>query len=52
MAKRARSKPVIGFIGTGLMGQAFTKNLIADGHRVAGSDPDRKSLAKFKKNRR
>jgi len=49
MAKRAHSKPVIGFIGTGLMGQAFTKNLIADGHRVAGSDPDRKSLAKFKK---
>lgn len=49
MAKRARSKPIIGFIGTGLMGQAFTENLIADGHRVAGADPDRKTLAKFKK---
>lgn len=49
MAKRARKKPIIGFIGLGLMGQAFSKNLIEDGHRVIGTDPVRKAAAKLKK---
>ncbi len=49
MAKRARNKPIIGFVGLGLMGRAFSKNLIADGHRVLGSDPDRAARAKFKR---
>lgn len=31
-------KPVIGFIGLGLMGQAFTKRLIARGYTVNGFD--------------
>ncbi|MDP7663904.1 MAG: NAD(P)-dependent oxidoreductase [Nitrospinota bacterium] len=49
MANRARNKPIIGFIGLGLMGRAFSKNLIADGHRVFGCDPDRAARAKFKR---
>ena len=49
MAKRAKKKPIIGFIGLGLMGQAFSKNLIEDGHRVIGTDPERKAAAKLKK---
>ncbi|MBT3822897.1 MAG: NAD(P)-binding domain-containing protein, partial [Nitrospinaceae bacterium] len=49
MAKRKRKKPVIGFIGLGLMGQAFSKNLIEDGHRVIGTDPQPKAAAKLKK---
>jgi 3-hydroxyisobutyrate dehydrogenase len=32
------SMPVIGFIGLGLMGEAFTRRLIETGHRVAGYD--------------
>jgi 3-hydroxyisobutyrate dehydrogenase len=32
------SKPAIGFIGLGLMGQAFTKRLCACGYRVTGYD--------------
>ncbi|MEE9240668.1 MAG: NAD(P)-dependent oxidoreductase [bacterium] len=49
MAKRARRKPIIGFIGLGLMGRAFSNNLIADGHRVIGADPDSAALVKFKR---
>ena len=29
----------IGFIGLGLMGQAFSRNLIEDGYRLVGTDP-------------
>ena len=29
----------IGFIGLGLMGRAFSKNLIEDGYRLVGTDP-------------
>jgi 3-hydroxyisobutyrate dehydrogenase len=32
------AKPRIGFIGLGLMGQAFTKRLVATGHQVTGYD--------------
>ena len=34
----AHSTPDLGFIGLGLMGQAFTKRLVACGHRVTGYD--------------
>ncbi|MEE9194240.1 MAG: NAD(P)-binding domain-containing protein, partial [Alphaproteobacteria bacterium] len=32
------TKPSIGFIGLGLMGQAFTKRLVASGYTVTGFD--------------
>src|ERR687897_84556 len=34
----AHRTPDLGFIGLGLMGQAFTKRLVACGHRVTGYD--------------
>jgi 3-hydroxyisobutyrate dehydrogenase-like beta-hydroxyacid dehydrogenase len=34
------AKPVIGFIGLGLMGEGFCKRLIAQGYRVLGHDID------------
>jgi 3-hydroxyisobutyrate dehydrogenase-like beta-hydroxyacid dehydrogenase len=34
------SKPVVGFIGLGLMGAGFTKRLVATGHTVIGCDID------------
>jgi 3-hydroxyisobutyrate dehydrogenase len=34
----AHRTPDLGFIGLGLMGQAFTKRLVAGGHRVTGHD--------------
>jgi 3-hydroxyisobutyrate dehydrogenase len=34
----AQRKPELGFVGLGLMGQAFTKRLVACGHRVTGYD--------------
>jgi 3-hydroxyisobutyrate dehydrogenase-like beta-hydroxyacid dehydrogenase len=34
----AERKPELGFVGLGLMGQAFTKRLAACGHRVTGYD--------------
>ena len=37
--------PVIGFIGLGLMGQAFTRRLAARGHRVVGYDLDASKIA-------
>jgi 3-hydroxyisobutyrate dehydrogenase-like beta-hydroxyacid dehydrogenase len=49
MAKRTRKKPIVGFIGLGLMGRAFSANLIEDGHRVLGADPDRTAREKFKR---
>jgi 3-hydroxyisobutyrate dehydrogenase len=32
------ARPAIGFIGLGLMGQAFTRRLVACGHKVTGYD--------------
>jgi 3-hydroxyisobutyrate dehydrogenase len=34
----AQGKLDVGFVGLGLMGQAFTKRLVATGHRVTGYD--------------
>jgi 3-hydroxyisobutyrate dehydrogenase len=34
----AQGKPELGFVGLGLMGQAFTKRLVACGHHVTGYD--------------
>jgi 3-hydroxyisobutyrate dehydrogenase-like beta-hydroxyacid dehydrogenase len=34
----AEATPDLGFIGLGLMGQAFTRRLVATGHRVTGYD--------------
>jgi 3-hydroxyisobutyrate dehydrogenase-like beta-hydroxyacid dehydrogenase len=34
----AQSAPDVGFVGLGLMGQAFTRRLVATGHRVSGYD--------------
>ena len=34
----AQGKPDVGFIGLGLMGQAFTRRLVGTGHRVTGYD--------------
>ena len=34
------AKPTIGFIGLGLMGQAFTKRLVSSGYTVTGFDLD------------
>jgi 3-hydroxyisobutyrate dehydrogenase len=34
----AQRKPPLGFVGLGLMGQAFTRRLVACGHRVTGYD--------------
>lgn len=41
------TRPVIGFIGLGLMGQGFVKRLIATGHEVIGLDvmPERAAAA-------
>ena len=51
MARKAgaRRKETIGFIGLGLMGRAFSRNLIEDGHRVVGADPDPAARRKFKR---
>lgn len=50
MAKSSRGKRgVIGMIGLGLMGRAFSGNLLADGHAVAGTDPAPAARNKFKK---
>jgi 3-hydroxyisobutyrate dehydrogenase len=39
------AKPVVGFIGLGLMGAGFTRRLIATGHQVIGFDVVRKKMA-------
>jgi 3-hydroxyisobutyrate dehydrogenase-like beta-hydroxyacid dehydrogenase len=49
MAGNTAKKPIIGFIGLGLMGHAFSKNLIADGYRVVGTDPVPAARTKFRK---
>ena len=33
------TRETIGFIGLGLMGRAFSRNLIEDGYRLVGADP-------------
>ena len=38
----------IGFIGLGLMGRAFSKNLIEDGYRLVGTDPVASAQEAFK----
>lgn len=45
----AKRRETIGFIGLGLMGRAFSKNLIEDGHRVVGADPDPAARRKFRR---
>ena len=40
------SKPRIGFIGLGLMGQAFTAHLVESGYQVTGFDIDAAKVAK------
>ena len=49
MSKKKNPKVTIGFIGLGLMGQAFSKNLIADGHRLVGTDVQAGAKRKFKR---
>ena len=49
MSKKKNPKITIGFIGLGLMGQAFSKNLIADGHRLVGTDVQAGAKRKFKR---
>ncbi len=43
-----RKQETIGFIGLGLMGQAFSRNLMEDGHRLVGTDPAESAQAKFR----
>lgn len=43
-----RKQETIGFIGLGLMGQAFSRNLMADGHRLVGTDPAASAQAQFR----
>ena len=42
----AQEAPDLGFVGLGLMGQAFTKRLVATGHRVTGYDIAAEKLAR------
>jgi 3-hydroxyisobutyrate dehydrogenase-like beta-hydroxyacid dehydrogenase len=42
----AQEAPDVGFVGLGLMGQAFTKRLVATGHRVTGYDIAADQLAR------
>ncbi|MDE0332459.1 MAG: NAD(P)-dependent oxidoreductase [Nitrospinae bacterium] len=49
MSAQKSSTKTIGFIGLGLMGQAFSKNLIADGHRLVGTDVQAGAMRKFKR---
>jgi len=48
MAESLKGKK-IGFIGLGLMGRAFSRNLIGDGYTVVGTDPVPAAGRKFKK---
>jgi 3-hydroxyisobutyrate dehydrogenase len=47
--KRVSKKKTIGFIGLGLMGHAFSKNLIQDGYTLVGTDPVPAARRKFKR---
>ena len=42
-------KKIIGFIGLGLMGQAFTNNLMDDGYTIYGTDPVPLAKKRFKR---
>ena len=42
-------KKTIGFIGLGLMGQAFTNNLMEDGYKIFGTDPVPLARRRFKR---
>jgi len=42
-------KKTIGFIGLGLMGQAFTNNLMEDGYTIFGTDPAPLAKRRFKR---
>ena len=49
MAPKPVKKKTIGFIGLGLMGRAFSQNLLADGHAVVGTDPAADARRKFQR---
>ena len=49
MAKKRRSKGVVGQVGLGIMGGAFAKHLLADGFRVIGYDPSAKAAAALRR---
>lgn len=49
MATGWEKKQTIGFIGVGLMGQAFCRNLTQDGHPVVGTDPAPQARRTLKK---
>ncbi len=49
MSPKKDEKKTIGFIGLGLMGQAFSKNLIEDGHRLVGTDVLAGAMRKFRR---
>lgn len=49
MPRAQHSPKTIGFIGLGLMGQAFSRNLLADGHRLVGTDPQARAMRKFRR---
>ena len=42
------TRETIGFIGLGLMGRAFSRNLIEDGYRLVGTDPFPAAQEEFK----
>ena len=42
------TRETIGFIGLGLMGRAFSRNLIEDGYRLVGTDPVPTAQEEFK----
>jgi len=42
------TRETIGFIGLGLMGRAFSRNLIEDGYRLVGADPVPAAQEEFK----
>ncbi len=47
MTNPENGRETIGFIGLGLMGRAFSKNLIDDGHPLVGTDPDASATEAF-----
>ncbi len=47
--KHPLKEKMIGFIGLGLMGQAFSKNFIEDGYTVVGTDPVQTARNKLKR---